>query len=47
MLFEGDPIAYKIALTSHINIVLETRDNVYVVSDPTLYHEAVRGHLGT
>ncbi len=43
MLFEGDLIAYKIALTSHFNIVLVANDDIYVVSDPTLYHEAVGG----
>jgi len=41
ILFEGDPIAYKTALTNHFNIVLVARDSIDVIADPTLYYEAV------
>jgi len=41
ILFEGDPIAYKAALTNHFNIVLVAHDSVYVFADPTLHYEAV------
>lgn len=41
LLFEGDPIAYKIALTNHSNIVLVFHDHVCVLADPTLYHKAL------
>lgn len=41
ILFEGDPIAYKTALTNHFNIVLVAHDSIYVIADPTLHHEAV------
>ena len=42
ILFEGDPIAHKTALTNHFNVVLVTHDDIHVVADPTLHHEAVR-----
>ncbi len=41
LLFEGDPIAYKIALTHHFNSVLVLPDSIYVFIDPTLYLEAL------
>jgi len=41
LLFEGDPIAYKVALTNHFNATLLLRDDIYVLTDPTLYHEAL------
>ena len=41
MLFEGDPIAYKIALIKHFNIVLVAHYSIDVIADPSLYHEAV------
>ena len=41
ILFEGDPIACKTALTNHFNIVLVAHDSIYVIADPTLHHEAV------
>lgn len=41
LLFEGDPVAYKIALTNHFNVVLVLRENTYVLTDLTLYYEAL------
>ena len=41
ILFEGDPIACKTALTNHFNIVLVAHDSIYVIADSTLYHEAI------
>ncbi len=41
ILFEGDPIACKTALTKHFNIVLVAHDSIDVIADPSLYHEAV------
>jgi Xaa-Pro aminopeptidase len=41
LLFESDPIAYKIALTNHFNSVLVLPNSIYVFTDPTLYLEAL------
>jgi len=41
ILFEGDSIAYKTALSNHFNIVLIAHDSIYVIVDSALYHEAV------
>ncbi len=41
ILFEGDPIACKTALTNHFNIVLVAHDSIDVIADSTLHHEAV------
>ena len=40
ILFEGDPIAYKLASTRHFNIVLATQTEMYVLADISLYDEA-------
>ncbi len=42
ILFENDPVAYKLSLTQHFNIVLVMLDYVYVFADISLYHEARR-----
>jgi len=41
ILFEDDPIAYKLALTNHFNVVLILSDELYVFTDATLYYEAL------
>jgi len=41
ILFEGDPVAFKIALTNHFNICIVTRNSIHVFADPTLYGEAL------
>ena len=41
ILFEDDPIAYKLALTNHFNVVLILPDELYVFTDATLYYEAL------
>ena len=41
ILFEGDNMAYKVALTRHFNAVLVVPGNVYVITDATLYHVAL------
>jgi len=42
ILFENDYVAYKLSLTQHFNIVLVTLDDVYVVTDISMYNEARR-----
>ncbi len=42
ILFEGDSVAHKLSLTQHFDIVLVTLDEVYVLADAALYHEAAR-----
>ncbi len=42
ILFEGDGIAYKLALTQHFNIVMISLEEVYIFVDTALYHEAVQ-----
>ena len=42
ILFENDPIAYRISLTRHFNAVVITESHVHVLTDPTLYDEARR-----
>ena len=42
ILFDGDPIAYKVALTRHFNVVLVVPDGIYVFTDAALYHEALK-----
>lgn len=41
ILFENDPIAYKLALTEHFNLIVLLPNTVYVLSDPTLYSAAL------
>ncbi len=42
LLFEGDFVACKLAAMQHFNAVLVTRDDVYVIVDSSLRHEALR-----
>ena len=42
LLFEGDFVACKLTAMRHFNAVLVTRDNTYVLVDPSLQHEALR-----
>jgi len=34
LLFDNDPLAYKLALTHHLDTVLVTNENIYVVTGP-------------
>ncbi len=47
ILFEGDSVACKLAVTRHFNVVLVTHDDVYVLVDPTLYYEALEESHGS
>lgn len=41
ILFEGDPVAFKITLTNHFNITMVVRNTIYVIVNPTLYGETL------